>query len=398
MTSATFRVGTDFDTPSSSSIYLLYSSVVPQVEARLAATSFILAFLSRLDQHTTEGVFPTEDAKNLYKRVAKSLVDKIDISTLGSEDADGHRRAMVPNLGLLWLGLEEEPEPAPLPRCLVVTPQLLAKFISTLSRITPDGDHMMGVLSRRICSHAPAIEAPKFHSLWLPFLHALIKACEANLILTSTPAYQQIFAAILKAYINNYVGDMPPDDNFVRPTLSACCNDCSSLNDFLRDPNRTVGRFAVNTQRQHHLHDRLDRARIDCSHVTKRTGSSQTLVVTKTFHHRERHVMAWKDRKKEGAAKLLKLSKRDLSVWFGEDYDKFMGMVGLGPPSTRRQARKALPPPQPQSLASILPSQQTQQRFPRSSSMLSGHERLNNASSRKRTAAEMDVVDLTGGD
>lgn len=191
---------------------------------------------------------------------------------------------------------------------------------------------------------------------------------------------------------------MPGDDNFVRPTLSACCHDCSSLNDFLRDPTRTVGRFAVNTQRRHHLHERLDRAGIDCSHVTERTGSPQTLVVTKTFHHRESHVMAWKNRKKEGATKLLKLNKRDLSVWFGEDYDKFMGMVGLAHPSTRRQARQAPPTPQPQSLTSILPSQQTQQRVPPSSSMLSGHERLNNTSSRKRKAAEMDVVDLTGGD
>ena len=100
--------------------------MIPLVEVRLASTSFILAFLSRLDQRATEGVFPTEDAQNLYKRVAKFLVDKIDIRTLGSEDVDGHSHAKASNLGLLWHGLEEEPEPAPLSRSSVVTPQILA--------------------------------------------------------------------------------------------------------------------------------------------------------------------------------------------------------------------------------------------------------------------------------
>ncbi|CAG8012473.1 unnamed protein product [Penicillium nalgiovense] len=347
----------------------LSSRVAPLVEARLSAISFMFAFLSRLDQRTTEGAFPTEDGTNLYKQVAKLFVDKIDVRTL---TGDGDERSAAKAARLAYF--IQEPRPASLPKSSVVTHEILATFFSTLVRTTSDSDSIVGILSRRICSRAPAIEASTFHSLWLPFLHALVRVCKANSIPTSMPDYQQIFAAILKAYINNYVGERPSHDgNYVRPTVRHCCADCSSLNRFLNDPAQTVGRFSVNQNRRQHLHRRLDAAGVDCTHETERIGSPQTLIVTKSFRHHERVFAAWGRRKAEARVKLREFNKRDLTAWFGEEYEGLMGMVGHGASSGRRPAR-TVPLPS-RSLAPVLPEQ---------------------TRSRKRKAADIDVVDLTG--
>ena len=64
--------------------------------------------------------------------------------------------------------------------------------------------------------------------------------------------------------------------------FSPCCADCMSLAAFLSNPSQQVGRFKMGEMRRMHLHRRLDGNQMDCSHVTERIGSPQTLVVTKT--------------------------------------------------------------------------------------------------------------------
>ncbi|HYV36107.1 MAG TPA: hypothetical protein VE988_10415, partial [Gemmataceae bacterium] len=49
-----------------------------------------------------------------------------------------------------------------------------------------------------------------------------------------------------------------------------------------------VGRFPMNKQRRQHLHRQIDQHRCDCTHVTERKGSPQTLVCTKTQNSYER--------------------------------------------------------------------------------------------------------------
>ena len=64
--------------------------------------------------------------------------------------------------------------------------------------------------------------------------------------------------------------------------FSPCCADCTSLATFLSNPSQQVGRFKMAKMRRMHLHRRLDGHQMDCSHVTERIGSPQTLVITKT--------------------------------------------------------------------------------------------------------------------
>ncbi len=64
--------------------------------------------------------------------------------------------------------------------------------------------------------------------------------------------------------------------------LSCKCGDCRALAKFLADPNQRQARFPLAKRRRQHLHQIIDRAHCDCTHVTQRGGSPCTLVCTKT--------------------------------------------------------------------------------------------------------------------
>jgi 2OG-Fe(II) oxygenase superfamily len=60
------------------------------------------------------------------------------------------------------------------------------------------------------------------------------------------------------------------------------CDDCGELQAFAFDATTQTHRFQVRKERRQHLHQQIDRHRLDMTHVTVRTGSPQTLVCSKT--------------------------------------------------------------------------------------------------------------------
>jgi hypothetical protein len=80
----------------------------------------------------------------------------------------------------------------------------------------------------------------------------------------------------------------PPKDWKREAKLGCKCEDCAALSRFLRNPAERVGRFPINKQRRQHLHRQIDQHHCDCTHVTERKGSPQTLVCTKTQGSYER--------------------------------------------------------------------------------------------------------------
>jgi hypothetical protein len=80
----------------------------------------------------------------------------------------------------------------------------------------------------------------------------------------------------------------PPGDWRRDAKLGCKCEDCQTLSRFLRDPEQRVGRFPLRKDRRQHLHQQIDRHQCDCTHVTERIGSPQTLVCTKTQASYER--------------------------------------------------------------------------------------------------------------
>jgi hypothetical protein len=82
----------------------------------------------------------------------------------------------------------------------------------------------------------------------------------------------------------------PPADWAREAKLGCNCEDCKALSKFLRDPDQRVGRFPIKKERRRHLHQQIDRHQCDCTHVTERKGSPQTLVCTKTQGSYERRL------------------------------------------------------------------------------------------------------------
>jgi hypothetical protein len=91
--------------------------------------------------------------------------------------------------------------------------------------------------------------------------------------------------------------------------LSCKCRDCQALAEFLADPEKPQARFPMAKTRRQHLHGVIDSHRCDCTHVTERRGSPQTLVCTKTTAS---HEAACKihDRDLKNLARLVAIEKK----------------------------------------------------------------------------------------
>jgi len=81
--------------------------------------------------------------------------------------------------------------------------------------------------------------------------------------------------------LRSEVPPQPPQDWRLDARLSCGCRDCLELQAFVGDPVANLHRFRVNKDRRRHLHQMIDRHKLDMTHVTQRTGSPQTLVCTK---------------------------------------------------------------------------------------------------------------------
>jgi hypothetical protein len=80
----------------------------------------------------------------------------------------------------------------------------------------------------------------------------------------------------------------PPKDWRQARKIRCTCADCRELQAFLLDPVEQTHRFAVRKDRRRHLHEQIQRHRLDMTHETERRGSPQTLVCTKTRRTYER--------------------------------------------------------------------------------------------------------------
>ena len=113
--------------------------------------------------------------------------------------------------------------------------------------------------------------------------------------------------------LRSEVPPQPPSDWRLDAELSCTCADCRELQAFALDPNASVHRFRVKKERRQHLHQAIDRHRLDMTHVTERLGSPQTMVCTKDRRTFEARMKEYQD---EIAAmrKLVKLAQRSASA------------------------------------------------------------------------------------
>ena len=75
----------------------------------------------------------------------------------------------------------------------------------------------------------------------------------------------------------------PPRDETRQAKVPCNCADCEALSVFLADPQLSSTRMPMAKERRRHLHNIIDGSRLDCLHVTERTGRPYALVLSKTI-------------------------------------------------------------------------------------------------------------------
>jgi hypothetical protein len=95
--------------------------------------------------------------------------------------------------------------------------------------------------------------------------------------------------------LRSEVPPQPPADWRLNVELSCSCPDCQELQAFARDPAARVHRFRVRKERRRHLHNTIDRHRLEMNHATERVGSPQTLVCVKDRRTFDRRMKQYHD-------------------------------------------------------------------------------------------------------
>ena len=81
-----------------------------------------------------------------------------------------------------------------------------------------------------------------------------------------------------------------PTDWIIAADIPCECELCTRLRAFCEDPVKRLERFKVRKDLRRHLHEIIDRHRLDLHHVTERRGSPYTLVCTKNRASHERRL------------------------------------------------------------------------------------------------------------
>ncbi|KJK80992.1 hypothetical protein H634G_03525 [Metarhizium anisopliae BRIP 53293] len=356
--------------------------ISPRIGQRHDAAAFFLAFLARLRQQSKNGILAMGNAIQFYQTKARSFITLADFTQMrGDAGGQANPTKITPH------NCEQAQK---LDRRTAISYEVLADFFSAIIQSSTEADDLVTLFVSKLVVKAQQLPALEFHALWLPFLRRLIPILVSNTIPLDNRYCQQLFSALLHAYVNKYVGHKPAENtSLIRPGVRCQCSDCQWLNRFLAGTER-VGRFSVNKKRRMHLHQQLDSGGVDCTHETWRSGSPQTLVVTKTFRHNEKRLLDWKSRLMLAKEQIRKFEPLHLSLLLGPNYLTIVNMEHLSAAPERAQG---------QSPAVVSGSSRAADQ-PREPLQAISSTRLRQSPvagvKRKLPPTEIDIIDLTG--
>jgi len=201
------------------------------------------------------------------------------LDTAGGEAAAAAR--LLLDLSWTWLGMRIHGS------CIVPSPSRRDQLTAAL------GEPLSAVLaSAASLGAAPVLDAVRAHItkqpdpvtvLELATLRAAASSWAAPASGTADGAGLDALAADCAARLRARLALSPRTDGDWSIELPAgcTCELCSSLQKFLAGPDR-VFEWPLAEQRRRHVHERIDRAELPVTHVTRRQGRPYTLVLTKT--------------------------------------------------------------------------------------------------------------------
>ncbi|KAA1106372.1 hypothetical protein PGT21_034020 [Puccinia graminis f. sp. tritici] len=287
----------------------------PQVEA----TAFLLALLSQLKIETAVTEPPIAAAaavcRSLSMRVfnhEKKLCKIITPAKIRWTTSYGQVVAAPP-----WDQFEYRDNGKSTSEAgLVVTPAALVRFASDLSEMSTDEENLLEDFIGNISAQSATFSSEDMRDIWMPFLYDLISTLGYQSVSLDQPVYQQLTVQFIKRLYDKNVGPQPEPIDVPCPEVDCTCDDCTQLNEFLRDFNQSVRRLpSLSKPRRQHMDKQLALARVS---YTKALDSG-AFVVTKnrTLEH---EISAWKERQKDLYRQVIKgITEKYLQSLLGEE-------------------------------------------------------------------------------
>ena len=187
-------------------------------------------------------------------------------------------------------------------------------------------------LCDKIISQTPKANTMTFEGLLLPLLKQVPPPGESasNSISTSTHSYAKLARTVVSSYIINYVQPSPQKPVGYERQPRGCgphCEDCVSLDAFLKSSERYQTRFSVNGKRRDHIEERLKQSH--CVTATIREGTPYTLVVEKTGREWEHAMKEWKQRYGFALKAIEDIGFEKLKRLIGEEWENIVGLRAI---------------------------------------------------------------------
>ena len=316
----------------------IWKVILPLVKENISNFKFTVAFLRALVRAGNDKRLRLEVVRHLVKDVLSNAIPELHLH----HQTYGHDQAQNRFTKRVRLTYESRgPPPAADQRSSLVSVADLAALFGQCNELGLL--YEIDQLSDKIISQTLKANTKTFEGLLLPLLKQLPPPGEStsNSISTSTRSYSKLARTVVSSYIHNYVQAPPlkPVGYERRPRgCGPSCEDCVSLDAFLKSPDRYQTRFSVNGKRRDHIEERLKQSY--CVTTTIREGTPYTLVVEKTGREWENSMKEWKQRYGVALKAIEDVGFERLKGLVGEDWENLVGLKGIRADSGEEEGNK----------------------------------------------------------
>ncbi|KAK4065200.1 uncharacterized protein Triagg1_8639 [Trichoderma aggressivum f. europaeum] len=206
-------------------------------------------------------------------------------------------------------------------------------FIDQLLSPEDQFDGVLELVVSKIVEAAPQIPYTEFETLWIPLVKEFIPSRRRFELILEEYREQlmaRLLSAILKVYVDTWVGQCPERPGQARPGVRCSCSDCKGMNVFLADPLLRAGRFRGDRIRVKHVYDELLEANVDFKLALAADASAITMSVLKSQSLFTQALRQWGNRRHHATKQVAKWGLEGLEFMFGTEWMSFLSMGHLG--------------------------------------------------------------------
>ena len=306
-----------------------FQVILPFIKKHTSNVDFILAFLTALFRAGEAENLRVEVVQNLSKDILTDVIPDLDLHHRDSQDSGRSQAGLEYNkrrrLGYyhnhaIQVAAEDDSK--------VMTANKLATLFLQCAKLGLS--HEIDQLADKIGSHAPNASTVSFEGLLLPLLKQLPPVVNQGSNSLNIPSYATMFRTVIQSYISTYVQSPPPKPTGFERQPRGCslyCENCVSLDAFLKDAKKPTAHFAVKAQRREHLEQRLSQS--TCSTETMKNGTPYTLVVKKRGMEWENAMKEWEKRCGFANKKMEEIGFEKLTGLLGDEWENAVGLRGI---------------------------------------------------------------------